>query len=263
MSEATAATANEESPQEAQAPLVHPWTQLPYEHSSLLRLAPLPADRSTGLRPLLFAQFSSVERHSEALSYLRLSVRLPEYADSRSVNTLELWADHEACEVRVGPDELLHAEPANRGIGRFLMAQAIAWAQKHASKYSLQSVALSARDALTDDSRERRDQALQAQGLVVDYPDESHLKARCSAKSVATLHTDWHFEKVQQLSLIDTATMLKRADSNLREQEVKLRERDEKIALLKREDGTLRFSIACLVAFCAFQAGLLIWIAAR
>ena len=45
--------------------------------------------------------------------------------------------------------------------------------------------------------------------------------------------------------------------------EVKLRKQDERIAALKQEDSSLRFTIACLVAFSLFQAALLIWIATR
>ena len=44
------------------------------------------------------------------------------------------------------------------------------------------------------------------------------------------------------------------------EQKSKLEERVDR---LKREDTGLRFTITCLLAFCLFQAGLLIWIATR
>lgn len=263
MSDAVAAQSQEEPSEPAEVAAIHPWTQVPYERSKLLRLAPLPADRYTGLRPIKFAQLSSVERHSESLSYLRLHISLPDQSDRDALNTLEVWLDHQAQQVRFGPDEGLHTEPCNRGLGRFLLAHGISWAQQHAEQYKVQSVLLSARDVLTDDARDRRDQALQAQGFSVDYPEENHHRGRCRANSISELKGDWYFEKVQELTLMDAAAMLKQADTLLREQDVKLREKEEKIAQLKREDGTLRFSIACLVAFCAFQAGLLIWIAAR
>ena len=57
--------------------------------------------------------------------------------------------------------------------------------------------------------------------------------------------------------------MLQQADQSLREQEVKVRKLEERIEVFKREDNGLRFTITCLVAFCVFQAGLLIWIATR
>lgn len=248
---------------EPEVPSAHPWTQLPYEQWRLLRLAPLAVDSSTGPRPLRFAQLGLVERHSPNLSMLRLGVKLPDQAERKGCNTLEVWADHQRLEVRFGPDSGLVTDPINRGLGRFLLAQGIAWAKQRYAHYRVEGMALSAKDAVTEDSRGRRDHSLQAQGFEVSYLDPDRLKGRCNASSVATLHSDWQFDKVQELSLLDAAAMLKQADHNLREQEVKLRERDERIATLKREDGTLRFSIACLVTFCAFQAGLLIWIAAR
>ena len=54
--------------------------------------------------------------------------------------------------------------------------------------------------------------------------------------------------------------MLEQADQNLHRQEVEIRKLEERIAVYKREDGGLRFTIACLVVFAVFQAGLLIWI---
>jgi len=78
---------------------------------------------------------------------------------------------------------------------------------------------------------------------------------------VSALHSNWHTEKVQLVDPLEAAGMLEQADALLRRQEIQLRERDASIAGLSREDSTLRFSIACLVVFCTFQAGLLIWIA--
>ena len=55
----------------------------------------------------------------------------------------------------------------------------------------------------------------------------------------------------------------KETRAQLQEKEGQLRERDERVAKYRREDGGLRFTITCLVAFAVFQAGLLIWIATR
>ena len=55
----------------------HPWAELAPEHYRLLRLAPLPTDRTTGARPLRFLQLGRVERHNGEQSLLRLSVQVP------------------------------------------------------------------------------------------------------------------------------------------------------------------------------------------
>jgi hypothetical protein len=241
----------------------HPWAELDPEQFSLLRLAPLPIDRHTGPRPLRFIQMGRLERQSPRQSLLRLTLQLPGQRLRKEQNVLEVWADHRQKLLRFAPDDGLHLEPENRGLGRFILAQAIAWARRHYSHYQVQGAALPSRDAFSEEARARRDHCLQAQGFVIEYLDPLQLKARYGAPRVSTLHSDWNADKVQIVELLDAAGMLQQADQNLREQESKLRKLSERIDRFRREDGSLRFTITCLVAFCLFQAGLLIWIATR
>lgn len=248
------------APEEEQAESSHPWAKLGPEHFRLLRLAPLPIDRHTGARPLRFVQLGRVERHSKEQSLLRLTLQLPGQKVRKEQNVLELWLDHRAKEARFGPDSGLSLEPQNRGLGRFLLAQAAAWAKQHCAHYTLESGPLPSRDALSEEARARRDHCLKAQGFAVDYQD-GQLKAHYSASRLSALHSDWSGEKVRFIEQLDAAQMLQQADQNLHEQDVQLRKQHERLEQLKREDGSLRFTIACLVAFALFQAGLLIWIA--
>jgi hypothetical protein len=87
------------------------------------------------------------------------------------------------------------------------------------------------------------------------------MKARFEGVQVGELTATWNSEKVQVVEILDAASMLQQAEQNLQEQEIKLREQEERVSQFKREDIGLRFTIACLVAFAVFQAGLLIWIA--
>ncbi|WP_044870190.1 hypothetical protein [Pseudomonas sp. LFM046] len=238
----------------------HPWAELAAEHFELLRLAPLPIDRQTGARPLRFVELGRVERHSKEQSLLRLVIELPGQKVRREQNVLEIWADHRGKEVRFGPDSGLQLEPQNRGLGRFLLAQGIAWARQRWAHYLVEGGALPAKDALDNEARLRRDHVLKAQGFEVTYQDNLQLKATYGAGRVSELHGDWHREKVQVVGLQEAAAMLEQADQNLHRQEVDIRKLEERIAVYKREDGGLRFTIACLVVFAVFQAGLLIWI---
>jgi hypothetical protein len=240
----------------------HPWADLAPEQFNLLRLAPLPVDRDTGPRPLRFVQLGRVERHAKDLSLLRLSLQLPGQLH-REQNLLEVWADHRRKEVRFGPDKGLSVEPANRGLGRFLLAQGIAWARKQYAHYQVEGGALPTRDNFNEAARARRDHALKAQGFAIEYSDPLQLKPFYGAARVSSLHGDWQAEKVQIIELLDAAAMLQQADQSLREQDVQVRKLEEKVERFKREDSGLRFTINCLVAFCLFQAGLLIWIATR
>lgn len=254
-----------EGPAAAPAPVeqIHPWADLDPEQFRLLRLAPLPTDRTSGVRPLRFAQLGRVSRHSKAQSLLRLSVQLPGQWPRKEQNRLDVWIDHQRQEVRFGPDKGLSLDPGNRGLGRFLLAQGIAWARQHCAHYQVEGGALPARDSLGEDERLRRDHCLRTLGFVVEYLDPLQLKARYGVARVADLDGSWNTEKVQLVELLDAAAMLEQADQSLREQDVKCRKLVQRIDQLKREDGSLRFSIGCLLAFCLFQAGLLIWMATR
>ncbi|GLZ87708.1 hypothetical protein Pres01_37590 [Metapseudomonas resinovorans] len=258
----TESPAEQQSVEEAE-PKPHPWSELAAEHFDLLRLAPLPIDRHTGSRPLRFVELGRVERHSKEQSVLRLSVGLPGQKVRKEQNLLEVWVDHRSKEVRFGPDNGLNLEPQNRGLGRFLLAQGIAWAKQNWAHYRVEGGALPAKDALDSETRLRRDHVLKAQGFGIEYLDNLQLKASYGAGRVSELHGDWHREKVQMVGLQEAAAMLEQADQNLHRQEVEIRKLEERIAVYKREDSGLRFTIACLVVFAVFQAGLLIWITTR
>ncbi len=175
---------------------------------------------------------------------------------------LEVWADHRSKELRFGPDSGLHLEPANRGLGRFLLAQGAAWAQKRWGHYLVEGGSLP-KDVTSDDQRLRRDHCLRTQGFDVDYPKDQAGKATYGAPRASSLRPDWNSEKVQIVELQDAAAMLEQADRNLQAQENQIRDLQERIARFRREDGALRFTIVCLIALALFQAGLLIWMATR
>ncbi|MDF0732645.1 hypothetical protein P0Y43_18295 [Pseudomonas entomophila] len=260
MTDAPAAEAAEEQPPES-APL--PWADLTVEHFQLLRLAPLPTDRNSGARPLRFVQFGYAERHDKANSLLRLEIRLPGQKVRKEQNQLDVRVDHEQRLVRLGDEGGLQLEPLNRGLGRFMLAQASQWLQRKWSHYRIEGMALPSKDALNEDSRLRRDHMLRSVGLEVEYADGQMLKGRTVEAPVGQLKGGWNSEKVQRVDIIEAASMLQQAEQKLQEKEAQLRERDERVAKYRREDSGLRFTITCLVAFAVFQAGLLIWIATR
>ena len=255
-------TTDAQQPEEQQ-PAPHPWAGLEAEHFQLLRLTPLPTDRSSGPRPLRFVRFGRAERHAQTQSLLRLSVDVPGQRLHREQNVLEVWADHRSREVRFGGDKGLHIEPLNRGLGRFLLAQGIAWAQRRWADYRVEGGALPLKDVLNEDARLLRDHFLRGQGFDVTFQDQTQLKASYAASRVAVLNPEWNREKVQILDLLDCSAMLQQADQNLQEQQARISKLERRIDLFRREDGTLRFTIACLVALALFQAGLLIWITTR
>ncbi|MHC2147820.1 hypothetical protein [Pseudomonas sp. 210_17 TE3656] len=250
-----------ETPEAAPEPAPLPWAEVTAEHFQMLRLAPLPTDRNSGARPLRFVQYGYAERHNKDISLLRMSIQLPGQKVRKEQNHLDIWVDHQQKHVRIGPDSGLQIEPLNRGLGRFLLAQAVNWAQRKWSHYRVEGAALANKDALNEDTRLRRDHLLHSHGLEVEYADAQHLKGRYVDAQVGELKGGWNADKVQRVEILDAAQMLQQAEQNLQEKEAQLRERDERVSKYRREDSGLRFTITCLVAFAVFQAGLLIWIA--
>ncbi len=247
---------------EPPAPPKHPWAELRPDRFRLLRLAPLPTERDGGARPLRFVELAQLERHTPEQSLLRMFINIPGQVRSRKSNVLEVWADHRSKELRFGPDSGLQLEPVNRGLGRFLLAQGAAWAQKRWGHYLVEGGSLP-KDVTSDDQRLRRDHCLRTQGFDVDYPKDQAGKASYGAPRVSSLRADWNGEKVQVVELQEAAAMLEQADRNLQAQENQIRDLQERIARFRREDGALRFTIVCLIALALFQAGLLIWMATR
>ena len=252
--------AEEATPEPAPDVPALPWGEVTCEHFELLRLVALPSDRAMGQRPLRFVQYGWAERLSERYSLLRLSIEVPGLRVRKEQNCLDVWADHQEQRVWSVP-QTLSIEPANRGIGRFLLAQAATWAKARWPAYGINGIDLPNRDALVEDTRLRRDHVLRTHGFDVVYADAQHLKGSVKGIAVNALLPNWNAEKLQRVDILESANLLQLADKALQEMEVKLRKQDERINKYRREDGSLRFTIACLIAFALFQAALLIWIA--
>ncbi|MBD1553385.1 hypothetical protein [Pseudomonas typographi] len=250
-----------ESPAAEPAPgRVLPWGDVLPEHFQLLRLLALPSDRISGPRPLRFMQAAHAERHGPQYSLLRMEVQVPGQHVRKEQNRLDVWVDHEQ-QVAWSEPATLNMEPANRGLGRYLLAQAAGWLQKRWPHYRIEGQELPNRDAIVENTRLRRDHVLRVHGFDVEYADPQHLKGRYRELKVNQLLPQWNTEKVQPVDILDAATLLQAGDQHIQELENTLRKRDEHIAKYRREDGSLRFTIVCLIAFAVFQAGLLIWMA--
>lgn len=239
------------------------WAELPAKHWQLLRMAPLATERGSGARPLRFAELARCERHSPSLSLLRLSVKLPAQVLHREQNILEVWLDHGQRTLEFGPASGVQIEPGNRGLGRYLAAQGILWAQQRCGHYQVLGGDFSAKDSFDENLRKHRDQLLEALGFKVTRSDLSPVKGSYSAALVSTLQGDWNREKIQQVSLLDAGHMLQQADQTLAEQSIKLRQRDQQLAVNQRDEVALRFTVSSLVVFCLFQAALLVWLMVR
>ncbi len=256
----------QQEPQPALSPLQlrqQEWSRLPVGQQQLLRLAALPADRTTGLRPLLFVSLEKTSKHSKEVSLLRLDVKVPGSQPEKGVNQLELWVDHLNKEITFSPDHGVVVSLPNRGLGRFLLATAIGWCSPAWASYRLQPIDLKSQLVSDDAARLRRDHALQAQGFTLTYVDAVQMSAVCNATRLEQLHGDWNREKIRAMDNLEVAQLLHSSDMNLKAQTSQINQLLGRIELLKRDDNTLRFTILTLIFFAIFQAGLLIWMATR
>ena len=104
---------------------------------------------------------------------------------------------------------------------------------------------------------------LSVQGFTVETAADDERQQLCRAARVSQLREDWNADKVQLLSLLDGATLLEQCDRVIDERDASLRQLEDRIALYRRDDISLRFAIRCLAVFCLFQDALLIWMALR
>ncbi|TFZ32637.1 hypothetical protein EWW49_37015, partial [Pseudomonas syringae] len=100
---------------------------------------------------------------------------------------------------------------------------------------------------------------LRSMWFEVPYADRQPMKGEIKDVTVGNLHSAWNNYKVQIVEILEASQMLEKAEKNLIEQQVTIRQHEDRVCKYKREDSGLRFTIACLVTFAVFQAGLLIW----
>ena len=172
-----------------------------------------------------FVEFAYAERHDQAHSLLRMEIRLPGQKVRKEQNQLDVRVDHAERLVTLGSDSGLQLEPLNRGLGRFMLGQAVQWLQRRWSNYRVEGMALPNKDALNEDTRLRRDRFITASGMEVEYADPQHLKGRTLDTTVSQLKGGWNTEKVQQLAILDTAAMLQQAEQLLLEKRAAARTR--------------------------------------
>lgn len=249
--------------EELNTALKRQWAELPPRQWQLLRLSPLSTERSSGPRPLRFAELARLERHSPTLSLLRLNVQLPAQLLHREQNVLEFWLDHQQRTLQFGPDSGLQVEPSNRGLARFLLAQGILWAQQRCGHYRVIGADFAAKDSFDEQQRNRRDHVLEALGFTVTYQDKLQVKGGYGADLVSDLRGEWNRDKVQTVALLDAGKILQQADQTLAEQALKLRQKDEQLSSLKRDESALRFTLSALMLLCLFLTALSLWMMIR
>lgn len=235
----------EATPSDPFAELRSQWQNLPAQSRQLLCLRTAHGQNSQ------YIELARLEKHSRELSYLRLEINLPGQLTHKEINILELWAEHGTRTLSFGPAQGLHCQPEGRGLGGFLLAQAITWAQKFFANHRVSTQNVSA-VGLSEAQRAKRQQWLERAGLSLDADE------RLCPVLAQALHSAWNNEKVVLLEPAATALMLHQAERDLKEQATQIHLLNSQLSAKDRERATARFATHSLALFCVIEAMLLL-----
>ena len=209
------------------------------------------------------AQIAVTQEKLGLLELLRLQVRFEGEALPASGNRLEVLVDHKRKRVRFGPISDLSIQPAQRGLGMFMLAQLIHWCQRYCGDYAVTPISLNTENFSNNDARTALEQILTRAGFSINTLDEESKNSVAMANRVNDLIGSWNTEKIQPLQINSLLGQLREHEVLNHKQTVQLNQLQNMIANYKRTDIGNRFAIGCLIVFCIFQALMLLWVVLR
>tara|TARA_R110001592_G_scaffold100336_1_gene284828 strand:+ start:2161 stop:2952 length:792 start_codon:yes stop_codon:yes gene_type:complete len=211
-------------------------------------------------QPERLAKVTVYQDKAGHLEIYRLHVQLEEETLAEGSNHLDVLIDHRNRRVRFAPVNTLRIQPAQRGIGGFLLAQLVEWCQRHYSDYAVTPIVLQADEAVNDEGRHIRDKMLSRAGFELSLPEDAAAAGHARVGRVDDLISQWNTERV---GVLHVTSLLKQ----LRDQELLNNKQSAQMAQLQRtidqyrsNDTGQRFAIGCLIVFAVFQALMLLWI---
>lgn len=209
------------------------------------------------------AQVAITHERVASLELLRLELRIEDESVPEGTNYLELLVDHQHQRVRFGPLQGVRIFPAQRGVGGFLLAQLIDWAQRRFADYAVTPITLAAADVASDEARQIRERLLRRAGFHQTYSDEGRTQGKAQVNSVGDLIASWNTERVQRLHVGEILQQLRDQEQQNRQQLAQLTTLQARLDEYRRNDLGHRFAIGCLIVFSIFQALMLLWVVLR
>lgn len=209
------------------------------------------------------AQIAVTHERVASLELLRLELRIDEESVPQGTNYLELLVDHKHQRVRFGPLQGVRIFPAHRGVGGFLLAQLIDWAQRKYADYAVTPISLQAGDVADEEARQMRERLLKRAGFHQTYDNEARTQGKAQANRVGDLVASWNIERVQRLHVGEILQQLRDQELQNRQQLAQLTTLQARLDEFKRNDLGHRFAIGCLIVFSVFQALMLLWVVLR
>ncbi|GAA6130152.1 hypothetical protein [Halopseudomonas sabulinigri] len=209
------------------------------------------------------AQIAVTQEKIGSLELLRLQVRFEGEALPENGNCLEVMVDHKRQRVRFGPLSGVSIQPAQRGLGTFMLAQLIHWCQRYCGEYAVTPISLRAEDFKSGDARNAFESVLSRAGFTVTTLDEDTHSGVAQSNRVNDLIGSWNTERIQPLQIGNLLGQLREHEALNLKQTAQLNNLQSVIAGYKRSDMGNRFAIGCLIVFSIFQALMLLWVVLR
>ncbi|MFN3581649.1 MAG: hypothetical protein ACK4VV_14385, partial [Pseudomonas sp.] len=209
------------------------------------------------------ARVSVIQERAAHLELFRLQVRVEGDGAAEGANQMEVLVDHKNQRIRFGPLEDLRMQPAQRGLGGYLLAQLIEWCQRQCGDYSVTPIILHADEVGSEESRLIREKLLLRAGFDITYNNEEQTAGRAQANRVDNLISSWNTERISALQIADLLSQLREQETLTRKQMTQIAQLQRAIDNFKHNDMGQRFAIGCLIIFAIFQALMLLWVVLR
>jgi hypothetical protein len=211
-------------------------------------------------QPERLAKVTVYQDRAGQLEIYRLQVQLEEEPLVEGSNHLDVLIDHRNRRVRFSPVSTLRIQPAQRGIGGFLLAQLIEWCQRRYDDYAVTPILLQTDESVSDEGRHIRDKMLTRAGFELSPPQETTAAGHARAGRVDDLISQWNTECVGVLHVTGLLKQLREQELVKNKQSAQMAQLQRTIDQYRSNDTGQRFAIGCLIVFAVFQALMLLWI---
>lgn len=209
------------------------------------------------------ARVTVIQERAGHLELFRLKAGVDGDAPPENGNVMEVLVDHRNRRVRFGPLEGLRLQPAQRGLGGYLLSQLIDWCQRRCGDYAITPIILHAEEVSGEESRLIREKLLRRAGFDISYNNDEQNAGRAQANRVSNLISSWNSERVAVIQISDVLSQLRDQEQLTRKQQAQLLQLQRVIDSFKNNDISQRFAIGCLIVFAIFQALMLLWVVLR
>lgn len=236
-----------------------PFARMRVSNLYWIQLKPILKNRKV-VQPERLAIVTVYHDQAAHLEILRLQVQLDGEPVIEGANHMEVLVDHKNRRVRFAPVGSLRMQPAQRGIGGFLLAQLIEWCQRHYGDYAVTPILLQDDDTTTAEIRQVRNKLLTRVGFEISEAQDQSAVGHARAARVDELISQWNSERIAVLHVAELLRQLREQESANLKQTAQTAQLQRTIDQYRSNDTGQRFAIGCLIIFAVFQALMLLWI---